>query len=107
MASSTSRCWRAFALVCAVVALVLPAPAPARPTPDMALRGNRVLVVVPSESAFATVISELRSTPCAYFVANLTRSTPPYPRRPPRLPWTMPPRRGLLRDHQDLEDARV
>jgi len=59
MAAST---WRAFALVCALVALVLPVPAPARPTPDTALRGNRVLVVVPSESAFATVISELRST---------------------------------------------
>ena len=50
----------AWALTCTLIAAIAVAVAVARPTPDRALRGNRVLLVVPQESPYSTIITDLR-----------------------------------------------
>jgi hypothetical protein len=93
-----SVAWWRWGLRVLVGAALLLATASGRPTPDNALRGNRLLLVVPSESPYASIITDLRGacTPACALVAHTCMTDA----------WTAP-RRRVLRAHRDGTHPRL
>ena len=111
-----ARMWFASWVVAALVASSL-SPSSARPTPDTALRGNRLLLVLPQESAYASIITDLKcrlmsaapppasDVPFLHAVLTPAREAARHGRAPVGAGGGLS--RGVLPDDQDVALARL